>query len=322
MDVGAMQVLVTREIPGPALRRLEAAAQVTVWERELPPDADTLKEMLQPMHGLLCLLTERVDGAALQVAPELKVVSTMSVGVDHIDLAACRERNIAVGHTPGVLTDATADFTLGLMLALGRRIMEGKRFAERGEWRTWSPTLLLGKDLNACNIGILGLGRIGGAVARRLSPFGARLMFYDHDRNAGPDLGVEIQYRPFRELVRSADILSIHLPLTRNTDGLIGKEELMLMPSDSLLVNTARGAIVDTEALVTALREGWLGGAALDVTHPEPLPPDHPLYDLRNCLITPHIASAGRTTRERMADMAVDNVLAGLRDEPLPHPAV
>lgn len=322
MSAGSQRVLVTREIPGAALDELRAAVEVTLWERELPPDEDTLREMIRPMHGLLCLLTERVDRSLLRAAPDLQVVSTMSVGVDHIDLDACQEHGIPVGHTPGVLTDATADFTLGMILVLGRRILEGRRFAKEGNWRTWSPTLLLGKDLSASTVGILGLGRIGSAVAQRLTAFGADLAFFDHDREAGHDLGFEIEYRPLEELIRNVDILTIHLPATVETEGLIGEQELRAMPSDSLLVNTARGAIVDTQALVTALEQGWIGGAALDVTRPEPLPPEHKLYRIPNCIITPHIASAGRETRERMAEMAVENLIAGLRNQPLPHPAL
>ncbi len=315
------QVLVTRRIPQKALETLREQVQVSVWEDDLPPDQETLRSMIGPMNGLLCLLTDAIDGQLLKAAPALEVVSTMSVGVDHIDVRACEERGIAVGHTPGELTDATADFTIALILASGRRLAEARDFAASGGWKTWSPTLLLGRDLFASRVGILGLGRIGSAVARRLSAFGAQLSFHDHNRQAASDQGLEIGYLPLDDLLSSSDVLTIHLPLTQETTRLISEGELRRMPPEALLVNTARGPIVDTEALVTALREGWIAGAALDVTDPEPLPTDHPLFAFENCLVTPHVASAGARTREMMAGMAVANLLAGLQGAPLPHPA-
>lgn len=314
-------VLVTRKIPEAALERLRAEAQVTLWEGDLPPDEETLRGMIGPMHGLLCLLTDGVDTQLLDAAPVLEVISTMSVGVDHIDLGACRARGIPVGHTPGVLTDATADFSVALMLALGRRIPEARDYAASGRWRTWSPTLLLGRDMFASRIGILGLGRIGTAVARRLAAFGAQLVFHDRDAHAADELDLGIRYLPFDELIEEVDVLSIHLPLTAATLHLIGERALRRMAPTSLLVNTARGAIVSTDALVSALRSGWIAGAALDVTDPEPLPAGHALFSLRNCIVTPHIASAGEATRDRMASMAVANLLAGLDGARLPHPA-
>jgi glyoxylate reductase len=315
------RVLVTRRIPEKALAHLRSQTQVTLWEEDLPPERERLRSMIGPMHGLLCLLTDAVDHELLLAAPRLEVVSTMSVGVDHIDLEACHERGIPVGYTPGVLTDATADFTLALILALGRRLLEACAYAASGQWRTWSPTLLLGRDLSACTVGILGMGRIGAAVGRRLSAFGARLVFHDDRPEAARGLDFEAGYQPFDELIASSDIITIHLPLTEATRHLIGKGELERMPSKVLLINTARGAIVDTESLVSALRDGRIGGAALDVTDPEPLPPNHALFGMDNCIVTPHVASAGEATRERMAEMAVSNLLAGLRGDRLPHPA-
>jgi glyoxylate reductase len=315
------RVLVTRRIPEKALETLREQVQVSVWEHDLPPDQETLRSMIAPMNGLLCLLTDAIDRRLLEAAPELQVVSTMSVGVDHIDLRACNERGIAVGHTPGVLTDATADFTIALILASGRRLAEAQDFAASGRWKTWSPTLLLGRDLFASRVGILGLGRIGSAVAQRLSAFGAHLFFHDHNPQAASDQGLEIEYLPLDDLLSSSHVLTIHLPLTEGTTRLISDGELRRMPPEALLVNTARGPIVDTQALVAALREGWIAGAALDVTDPEPLPTDHPLFGLDNCIVTPHVASAGVRTRDMMAGMAVANLMAGLQGAPLPHPA-
>ena len=302
-----MRVFVARRLPGDALERLGAEHDVEVWEERLPPSAEELRARTAPVEGLLSLLTDPVDRGLLEAAPDLRAISNYAVGVDNVDIDAASERGIPVGNTPGVLTDSTADLTLALMLGIGRRIAEGDAYVRRGEWRTWEPGLLLGRDLQGATVGIVGFGRIGRAVARRCEGFGCELL------HSGGEGGIELE-----ELLARSDFVTLHAPLNPSTRGLIGAEALAAMKPGAYLINTARGPLVDTDALVRALHEGAIAGAALDVTDPEPLPGDHPLLEAPNLLVVPHIGSADRATRERMADMAVDNLLAGLAGERMP----
>jgi glyoxylate reductase len=279
---------------------------VEVWPGRLPPAPADLHAASSGADGLLCLLTDRVDQALLDAAPSLRAVSVMAVGVDNVDLAACSARGIPVGNTPGVLTETTADLAFGLLIAAARRVPEGERDVRAGGYEVWDPAGYLGEEVHGTTLGIVGMGRIGSAVARRAGGFGMRVLATS--RSGGV---------PLPELLAESDFVSLHAPLTPATRGLIGDAELRRMKPTAVLVNTARGELVDTDALVGALRERRLGGAALDVTDPEPLPPGHPLVDL--ALVTPHIGSASRRTREAMASMAVDNLLAGLRGERMPH---
>ncbi|MEA2308712.1 MAG: glyoxylate reductase [Thermoleophilaceae bacterium] len=274
-----------------------------VWPGRLPPAPADLHAACSDAEGLLCLLTDRIDAALLAAAPVLRAVSVMAVGVDNVDLAACSARGIQVGHTPGVLTDTTADLAFGLLIAAARRIAEGERDARAGRYEVWDPGGYLGEEVHGATLGIVGMGRIGSAVARRGEGFGMEV--------------IHTGELPLDELLGRADFVSLHVPLRDDTRGLIGERELRLMKPTALLVNTSRGEVVETDALVRALREGWIAAAALDVTDPEPLPAGHPLLDL--ALVTPHIGSASRRTRELMASMAVDNLLAGLRGERMPH---
>jgi lactate dehydrogenase-like 2-hydroxyacid dehydrogenase len=268
-------------------------------------------ERVAEANGLLCLLTDAVDGELLDSAPNLLVVSTMAVGCDHIDLAACRERGIPVGNTPDVLTDATADLTLALLLALARRLPEGIEAVRDGTWSTWEPDWLLGVELRDLTIGIVGPGRIGRAVARRCEAFGMTVIESGRPGGATPGL-------PLADLLRQADVVSIHCPLTPDTEGMVDGAFLSAMKPTAMLVNTSRGGVVDQRALATALADGTIAGAALDVTTPEPLPADDPLLEAPNLIVIPHLGSATRRTREAMANKAVDNLLAGLAGEPLP----
>jgi glyoxylate reductase len=281
---------------------------VEVWPGRLPPAPADLHAACRDADGLVCLLTDRVDGALLDAAPRLRAVSVVAVGVDNVDLAAATARAIQVGHTPGVLTETTADLAFGLMLAVARRIVEGDAAVRAGDWVTWEPAALLGEEVHGATLGVVGMGRIGAAVARRAEGFGMRVLALR--RSGGPSLD---------ELLAESDFVSLHVPLNDETRGLIGEAELERMKPTAVLVNTARGEIVDTGALVRALREGSIAGAGLDVTDPEPLPADHPLLETRRAVVTPHIGSASRRTRELMADMAVDNLLAALRGERMPH---
>jgi glyoxylate reductase len=250
--------------------------------------------------------------------PGLKVISNHAVGVDNIDLPAATVRGIPVGNTPGILTDATADFAFALLLAAARRVVEGERFVRHGRWKTWGPSLLLGTDVFGATLGIIGYGRIGQALARRASGFDMRILFYDPSITQ-PDPSLPGTSVDFETLLGEADFVSLHTPLTEQTYHLIDASALALMKPSAVLINTARGPVVDPQALYRALKEQRIFAAALDVTDPEPLPLDSPLLELDNLIIVPHIASASRSTREKMATMAAENLIAGLKGERLPN---
>jgi glyoxylate reductase len=299
---------VTRVLPGNAIERLQAEHDVDVWSQPLPPPEDDLRKRVGGCDGLLSLLTDAVDAKLIQGSPRLRAISNLAVGTDNIDLAAATACGIPVGNTPDVLTESTADLAVALMLAISRRLSEGEALVRSGGWRTWEPGLLLGRDLNGATVVIVGGGRIGRALERRLGGFDARVVVVRRNQGFALD-----------ELLARADFVSLHVPLTEETRGFIGEGELRAMKETAYLVNTSRGPIVDQDALARALREGWIAGAALDVTDPEPLPADHPLLEAPNLLVVPHIGSATHRTREAMADMAVTNLLAGLAGEPMPY---
>ncbi|HLL01570.1 MAG TPA: D-glycerate dehydrogenase [Myxococcaceae bacterium] len=313
------RVFVTRQLPGEALGRLSKHVDLRVWEDELPPPREALLERAREADGLITLLTDRVDGPLLQAAPSVRAVSNVAVGYDNIDVAACTARRVPVGHTPGVLTETTADFAFALLMGLARRVAEADAYVRAGKWRTWSPTLLLGADVHGTTLGIAGLGQIGAAMARRARGFGMRVLYVS--RQPRPELEAELGlWRVDKAtLLAESDFLSMHVPLTPQTRHWLGRAELAAMKPGAMLINTARGTVVDQAALIEALASGHLGGAALDVTEPEPLPMDSPLLKLPNVLIAPHIASASHATRGRMASMAVDNLLAALDGRRPPH---
>lgn len=314
-------VIVSHTLPDAWLAPLAAGCELLVGpETAVTPQlSDELWARLPQAQGLLILLTVPVDDALLAQAPQLRVVSNMAVGVDNVDLAACTRRGIPVGHTPGVLTEGTADLTMALLLAAARRLPEASRDAREGRWTTWSPTGWLGADLNGATLGIVGLGQIGRAVAVRAAGFGLRLLYTSRTAKPAVEKALGVQRVPLAELLAQSDFVSLHVPLTPQTHHLIDAAALQRMKPTAVLVNVARGPVVDSDALAQALREGWIAAAALDVTDPEPLPPDHALYALPNCLIVPHIGSATQRTRRRMAELAAANVLAGVRGERLPH---
>jgi len=301
------RVLVTRELPGDALERLAADHEVDLWPEGRPPPFEELLRRVADAEGLLCMLTDRVDSELLEAASRLRAVSTMAVGTDNIDLEAATRRGIPVGHTPDVLTETTADLALALMLAAARRLPEGEAAVREGEWGPWDPSWLLGRDLHGATVGIVGMGRIGQAVARRLEGFRVKLL---EARRDGLD-----------RVLGESDFVSLHCPLTEETRGLIDAGALGRMKRDAILVNTARGPIVDPEALAEALHAGGIAAAALDVTDPEPLPSDHALLEAPNLIVVPHVGSATHATREGMAALAVDNLAAALRGERMPHTA-
>ncbi len=313
------RVFVTRRIPAAGLRLVEAACDVRLWEGRLPPPRQVLLREVVDCEGLLALLTDPIDAEVIAAGTRLRVISQFAVGVDNVDLAAATARGIPVGHTPGVLTEATADMAFALLMAGARRIAEGVETVRAGEWQTWEPLGLLGADVWGATLGLVGLGRIGSAVARRAQGFSMRVIYFDPVRHPELETELGVEYVPLDELLAQADFVSLHCPLTAATQRLIDAAALRRMKRTAILVNTARGPVVDTEALVEALRQGWIAAAALDVSDPEPLPADHPLVALPNCTVAPHIASATVRARERMATMAAENLLAGLRGERLPY---
>jgi lactate dehydrogenase-like 2-hydroxyacid dehydrogenase len=314
------RVFVARRIPDAGLDPIAAACDLDLWEDELPPPREALLARVAGCDGILTLLTDRVDDALLDAAgPGLKVVSNYAVGYDNIDVPACARRGIAVGNTPGALTETTADLAWALILAASRRVVEGDRYVHDGRWRTWGPLLLMGSDIHGATLGVVGLGRIGQAVARRALGFGMTVLYSSRNQVAD-DLESELRatYVSLPELLERSDIVSLHVSLAPDTRGLIDAAALARMKPTAVLVNTSRGPVVDQAALAAALRDGVIASAGLDVTDPEPIPADDPLLGLENCIVLPHIASATLATRGRMAAMAAANLLAGVRGEPLP----
>lgn len=313
------KVFVTRIIPDEGLALIREACEMKLWEDELPPPRDILLDELRSREGLLSLLTDRVDVELMKLNPHLRVISNYAVGYDNIDVAAATERGIPVGNTPGVLTDTTADLAFALMMAAARRIVEGADYVRAGKWKTWGPKLLTGPDVHHATLGILGLGRIGQGLARRALGFEMHVMYYDVYRREDLEQSMGIEYANLPELYDRSDFISIHTDLNPSTRHMFNTGAFAQMKKTAIVINTARGPIIDHDALYQALVSGAIGGAALDVTEPEPIPKDSPLLGLPNCLIVPHIASASVTTRARMAEMAAANLIAGVRGERLPH---
>jgi glyoxylate reductase len=313
------KVFVTRIILESGLEMVRQFCDAEVWPDELPPSRMELLQGMRGVDGLLCLLTDKIDEEAIEAAgPGLKVISNYAVGVDNVDVAAASARGIPVGNTPGILTDATADLTLALLLAAARRVVEGEKLVKSGGWKTWGPAFMLGADLSGATLGIIGFGRIGRAVARRASGFGLQILFTDPSQ-ANPEPGVNATQVSLDTLLRQSDFISVHTPLTEQTRGLINRDTLSRMKPTVVLVNTSRGPVVDQEALFEALFLKKIFAAALDVTVPEPFPTDHPLLSLDNCIIVPHIASASWRTRQLMSRMAAENLIAGLKGERIPN---
>jgi len=316
------RVFVARRIPDAGLDPIVEACSADVWEDELPPPREELLRRVAGCDGVLTLLTDRVDDAFLDAAgPGLRVVSNYAVGYDNVDVPACTGRGIPVGNTPGVLTETTADLAWALLMAAGRRVAEGDRYVRAGRWRTWGPQLLLGSDVHGATLGIVGLGRIGQAVARRAAGFGMTVLYWSRSR-AEPGIEREFgaTFIELDELLARSDFVTLHVSLNDETRHLIDAAALARMKPSAVLVNTARGPVVDQAALAEALRDRTIAAAGLDVTDPEPIASDDPLLQLENCLVVPHIASASYATRGKMAEMAAANLLAGLRGERLPNP--
>ncbi|KAG2215988.1 hypothetical protein INT46_007048 [Mucor plumbeus] len=316
------KVLVTRIIPPQTQARLlEQNFELIQWDQDSSIPRDVLLEKVKGVDALFCLLTEKIDDEVLDAAgPQLKVIATMSVGYDHIDVSAVKARNIKLGYTPDVLTDATADLTVLLALGASRRIKESIRAAEDGLWGKWGPTWLCGSQFTNKTCGIVGLGRIGEAVGHRLKAFGiSKFVYSGRSKKPEAEAGLNAEYVSFDDLLQQSDVIVICCALTKETQDMFNYEAFTKMKDTAVLVNSARGGIVHQDDLVRALDENLIGAVGLDVTTPEPLPPSHKLYSFPNCLILPHVGSATMETRENMANMTLENIIAGLNDKALPY---
>lgn len=317
-------IIVSHKLPDHWISALTDKHQVMIGPSTAENSTLTaeLLAVLPRAEGLLTMLTVQVDELLLAQAPHLKVVSQMAVGVDNIDLHACAQRGIPVGHTPGVLTHATADTAMTLLLATARRLPEASLDAKEGRWGTWNPVQWLGADLAGSTIGIVGMGAIGQATARRAKAFGMKIIYHSRSRYADIEAELNADKVPFDELLRQSDFVSLHTPLTAETKHMIDAAALKAMKPSAILINTARGGVVDQNELIHALKNGEIKAAGLDVTSPEPLPTDSPLFHLPNCLVLPHIGSATERTRKQMAELACENLILGLEGKPLKHNAI
>ena len=312
-------VLMTHDLPANWIGNSLDEYQIILGDNTQRGIDNKLKRYLPEASGIICLLDDPISTEIINQAPLLKVVSNMAVGTDNINVKSCTSLGIPVGHTPGVLTDGTADLTIALLLSVSRRLAAANQDARDGKWSSWEPTGWLGRDLKDATVGIIGLGKIGSAVAERLKPFGCKLIFNNRSPLPEQETNLNARQVDLDELLSTSDYICLHVPLTQETIGLIGKEEFEKMKPTTIMINTARGSVVNTDALIEALQNNQILAAGLDVTDPEPLPPDHPLYQLPNCFITPHIGSATVNTRRVMAGIAIRNLKAGIQGKPLPY---
>ena len=315
------KVYVTRKVPEQALEILRSVAEVSVWDREdVPPPRQVILRELAQADGVFSLLTDRIDAEVMAAAPRLKVISNFAVGFDNVDIPAATKRGIVVTHTPDVLTETVADFTVCLMLAAARRLVEADRYTRDGKWKTWEPLLLAGQDIHHATLGLIGLGRIGAAVARRAQGFGMQVLYYDVVRREDLERSLSITYRSLDDVLRDSDVISVHVPLSEQTRHLIGRAQFALMKNTAVFVNTSRGPVVDQAALTQALASRRIFAAGIDVFEQEPVSPDDPLLKLDNVIVVPHIASASIPTRIRMATLAAENLVAVLQGKRPPNP--
>ena len=309
----AYRVYVTRLIPEAGLELVRQCCDTRVWEGEVPPPREVMMREVAEVDGLLALLTDRIDAEVMDAGKRLRVISNYAVGYDNIDVPAATQRGIVVGNTPGVLTETTADLAFSLLMAAARRIAEGDRYTRAGKWQTWGPKLFLGYDLHHATLGLVGMGRIGSEMAKRANGFDMRVLYYDPVRRQDLEGSLGVIYVSFDTLLRESDFISLHTPLTEQTRHLIGAPELAKMKRTAILVNSSRGPVVDQQALYEALRDGVIAGAGLDVFEVEPIPQHDPLLTLDNVTVVPHVGSASHATRDKMARMAAENLIAGLQ---------
>jgi glyoxylate reductase len=313
------RVFVTRIISEVGLALIKDACNAEIWRDPLPPGADVLRSKIAEIDGLVSLLTDKLDAGVLERAPRLKVISNFAVGFNNIDVETCTQRGIAVGNTPGVLTDATADMAFCLLIAAARRVVEGHQYTLAGRWKTWEPLGHLGQDLAGRTLGIIGMGRIGAALAQRCrGGWGMKILYYDVHKNTHAETDLGARQVDLPALLHESDFVSLHTDLNEATRGIIGAVQFKMMKRSAVLINTARGPLVDQQALAEALKSGTIFAAGLDVTDPEPPSLDDPLLQLPNVVIAPHVASATIETRNRMAEICARNLIAGVSGKPLP----
>lgn len=314
------KVFVSRIIPDEGLNLVLEKLDAEVWQDELPPPREILLGKIKDKVGLLSLLTDKIDAELMDLNPQLRVVSNYAVGFDNIDIPAATARGLPVGNTPGVLTDTTADFAFTLLMSAARRVVEGADYVHAGKWKTWGPKLFTGVDIHGATLGLVGFGRIGQAMAKRASGFDMRVIYYDQYRRADLEASMGVKYVDMDTLLRQADFVSIHTDLNATTRYMFNADVFAKMKESAILINSARGPIIDPQALHAALSAGKIRAAAVDVTDPEPINMDSPLLTLPNFVVVPHIASATIATRGKMAEMAAQNLIAGVNGERLPTP--
>ena len=309
-------VYITRKLPEEIIDKLSHYFNVRMWgEENIPVPRDILLKEIENIDGLICLLTEKIDEEVIAKAKHLKIISNVAVGYNNIDLQAAARKGIIVTNTPGVLTETTADLTFALLMAAARRVVNASDVLRNGEWGAWSLMQLTGQDIYGATLGIIGLGRIGEALVKRAKGFDMNVLYYNRSRKQDKECELGIHYVELKNLLQHSDYVCLMLPYSAEVHHLIGKEELSLMKPNAILINTARGGIVDEEALYEALRNGDIWGAGLDVFEQEPVTMDHPLLSLSNVVTLPHIGSASVKTRMRMANLAVNNMVKVLNGE-------
>ena len=314
------KVFITRKISTSAIEKLKAFADVEVWHDEQPPSHEILLDRFSHNQAVLTMLTDPIDADVInQIDTNFKTISQMAVGTDNIDVLLATQMGIPVGHTPDVLTEACADFTWALLTAISRRVPESVSEVQNGIWRPWGPDVLIGADLYGSTLGLIGMGRIGQAVARRASGFNMNIFYYSKTRKIELEKELNLTYVPLETLLQKSDFVSVHVNLTNETHHFLNADKIKLMKPTSYLINISRGKVIDSEALTDALLTRQIAGAALDVFDPEPIPQNHPLLQCPNVIITPHIASASAPVREKMAHMAVDNIIAAINNEHIPY---
>ncbi len=312
------RVYVTRQIFPDALDLIEKHAEMELWPDDEPPTADQLKEALSEVDGAIINVMDRIDAPLLDAAPKLRVLSQVAVGLDNVDIPEANKRNILVGYTPGVLAKSTADLAFALLLAVARRVVESDKWVREGNWKiSHHPMFWLGSEVNGSTLGILGMGGIGLETAKRGLGFDMKVIYHSRTRKRELEKIHGFKYASLKRVLTESDFLSIHVPLTPETHHFISDKQLNMMKPSSILINLARGAVVDTEALYKALLKGAIAGAGLDVFDPEPVPPDHPILGLDNVVVLPHIGSASNRSRREMHLLAARNLLAGLKGERL-----
>ncbi|NTV37164.1 MAG: D-glycerate dehydrogenase [Anaerolineaceae bacterium] len=311
------KIFLTRKINPGAEETLRRYAEVEIWTEQTPPTYETIIEKMHVVDGILTMLCDKIDRLAIEQAQNLRVISQMAVGFDNIDIQAATAKKIPVGHTPGVLTETTADMAWGLLMAVARRIVEGNNEVHQGIWRSWGPDVLCGQEVYGSTLGIIGFGRIGQAMARRAAGFNMNVLYHDLRPEPESENKINARFVTLDELIAGSDFISVHTYLSDKTRHMISRPQFKQMKKTAMIINTARGPIIDQDALIWALENRIIAGAGLDVTDPEPISVDSPLLKMSNVVVTPHIASASTITRERMAYICAENLLAGLRGEQL-----